>query len=490
MNTIFEFEFSLNAKDSMAFAQLSGDYNPIHTDPIAARRTQFGGTVIHGIHLALHAIDRLVRESVLNAIPPKVLSVTFGEPVPTGIPVRATATVQEGIVRVVVSTAAQKEAFRMTLEPNLSPAIDKALIDEGLFEVCSPEDVNFPPSLSECHMPLKADDGMLQQLFPAIAGKGFRAWIADLLATTRIVGMHVPGMNSVFARLKLQTTQDSFVRQSTSMRYRVIRCNERFRLIGISVHGATVAGELEALFRPRPVSQRSMNEVVALVAPDEFAGENALIVGGSRGLGELAAKILAAGGANVTITYAQGRKDAERVCREIHAKGNRCAAYELRVNSSQNLATSHWVGEIPFTQTYFFASPSIAKNLGSWDDALYGKFHDTYVAGFEKLAKHLLAAAHDSSRRLDFFYPSSIFVQRGEPGFAEYIAAKTQGESLCRELLPAHGSRFVTPRLPRLLTDQTNGSTGPAPADPFPILLDAIRDFHSGRDPDFGLKAK
>jgi hypothetical protein len=51
--------------------------------------------------------------------------------------------------------------------------------------------------------------------------------------------------------------------------------------------------------------------------------ERALVIGGSRGLGELTAKILMVGGADVTITYALGG-DVERVADEARS-GRRCS---------------------------------------------------------------------------------------------------------------------------------------------------------------------
>ena len=47
--------------DQTLFAQLSGDFNPIHMDPAAARRTQAGAVVVHGVHAVLWAIDKLVQ---------------------------------------------------------------------------------------------------------------------------------------------------------------------------------------------------------------------------------------------------------------------------------------------------------------------------------------------------------------------------------------------------------------------------------------------
>jgi len=40
--------YTITQQQSQEFAELSGDYNPLHVDPLYARRLQFGNTVIHG----------------------------------------------------------------------------------------------------------------------------------------------------------------------------------------------------------------------------------------------------------------------------------------------------------------------------------------------------------------------------------------------------------------------------------------------------------
>src|SRR5690348_7504559 len=50
---------SFDATDQHAFAQASGDSNPMHVDEVAARRTIAGGPVVHGVHGVLWAIDAL-----------------------------------------------------------------------------------------------------------------------------------------------------------------------------------------------------------------------------------------------------------------------------------------------------------------------------------------------------------------------------------------------------------------------------------------------
>src|SRR5580704_5671541 len=43
--------------EQQQFAALSGDFNPIHMNPMAARRTQAGAPVVHGIHTLLWLLD-------------------------------------------------------------------------------------------------------------------------------------------------------------------------------------------------------------------------------------------------------------------------------------------------------------------------------------------------------------------------------------------------------------------------------------------------
>ena len=52
--------------DQQAFAEFSGDYNPIHMDDVYARRSITGYQIVHGMHLLIWAIDSAARTGCLQ----------------------------------------------------------------------------------------------------------------------------------------------------------------------------------------------------------------------------------------------------------------------------------------------------------------------------------------------------------------------------------------------------------------------------------------
>lgn len=44
-----EFTKNISDEDVMLFAKISGDFNPVHVDEIAASKSQFGGRIAHGM---------------------------------------------------------------------------------------------------------------------------------------------------------------------------------------------------------------------------------------------------------------------------------------------------------------------------------------------------------------------------------------------------------------------------------------------------------
>ena len=56
---LFEFERFISNDDVLKFAELSGDYNPLHVDESYAKKTMFNGSIVHGM-LAASLFSTLV----------------------------------------------------------------------------------------------------------------------------------------------------------------------------------------------------------------------------------------------------------------------------------------------------------------------------------------------------------------------------------------------------------------------------------------------
>jgi hypothetical protein len=289
-----------------------------------------------------------------------------------------------------------------------------------------------------------------------------------MLSITMLVGKVCPGLHSLLACLTLHAAPPG----GTALRYRTIAADARLRMVRIQVQGSGVHGIAESLARTKPVLQPAMADLAGLCAPNEFAGATALIIGGSRGLGELTAKLLALGGAKTLITYASGRDDAEAVAGAIRATGATCEvfAYDCAHKLHGQLA-----GLPAITHLYYFATTHIfRRKSGLLDADRLAEFTQCYVTGFYDLFTKLHAA---SPAGLTAFYPSSIYVEDRPKDLTEFAMAKAAGEVLCADLnayVPR--ARIIARRLPRLPTDQTAAIMAIEAGDPVAVMLPIIRE--------------
>ena len=115
---MFELERAFSAQDVLAFAAVSGDYSPLHVDPLYAAGTEFGAQVVHGVLLA-----SLFSQLVGMQVPGKHAlylgqDLTFRRPVLIGETVRAIAKV----------TGKSDATRTLVLSTEIRSADDKAIV--------------------------------------------------------------------------------------------------------------------------------------------------------------------------------------------------------------------------------------------------------------------------------------------------------------------------------------------------------------------------
>jgi acyl dehydratase/NAD(P)-dependent dehydrogenase (short-subunit alcohol dehydrogenase family) len=473
MREVFLASRIFSAADQERFAHCSGDVNPMHMDAIAARRTQAGVCVVHGVHLALWAMDVFAEVGKMPA-PIGTLKVQFKNFVPVGSEVTLRVVREtETILHATVSFDGVAVMSLAIGSGSVAPA--GALLSTTTASCHAPRLLSFSDIPGCAGWLPETADKEIAKLFPHAAKLLGVERVEAITRLSALVGMVCPGLYSIFTGFNLMMTAEAD--GITGLSFKVQNVDDRFRIADLAVVGRGIRGKVTALARPQPVAQPSLQSLVGKVAKDEFQGTTALIVGGSRGLGALTARIIAAGGGRVVITYVVGKVEAQEVAAEIGTQACSVLRYDVQEEPLAQLSGL----EDDINQLYYFSTPHIAhQRQAIFTSQLFERFCQFYINGF-----HSLCAALQSRerKRLSVFYPSSVFVDDWPRGMLEYTMAKATGELLCAEMNRlAGGIRVVVRRLPRLLTDQTAAVMSSDNIDAFEILLPIVREMSAGNE--------
>jgi acyl dehydratase len=458
------------------FAEVSGDWNPIHIDPVAARRTQAGALLVHGMHCALRCLNSFAKSApALTSI--LKLTIKFEKPAYVGdridfVLVRHTgdqiflaAEVQGCVlisIGIAVHSSESEEPIAMAHEA-VSPPQFEAALDLNFAEIES--SIGRRQRIEICRA---ASD-----LFPEATQWMGGQRVAALATLSTLVGMRCPGLHSIFLGLTVCFESGC---QSESIVYSVVSADDRFRLVHLTVVGGGLNGEVQALVRTQPVNQLSIGDIAQRVGQGSFLGQHVLIIGGSRGLGECVAKIIAAGGGMVTISYALGVAEAKAIQAEILAFGGQAEVITYDVLKPP-LPQLKMLKTKP-THVYYFATSRISGRQGSsFDVTKLDMFMQFYVIGFYNICSGLASM----EQQLKIFYPSTEYIEKRPKSMTEYAMAKSAGEVLCADMkFVFPGIAVICKRLPRLRTDQTASAMPEIFADTLDVLLPAVMAMQSG----------
>jgi hypothetical protein len=468
-------KFSID--DGQFFAECSGDYNPIHIDPIISRRLMFGQPIVHGLHLVLWALDLWYADKNLN-IELVSLFVSFPRPVfleKTTVYKLVKDNDVESIIEVSQSNIICVKIKIKTKQYQRNYSVKKI---HGYIDDHIPKELPKHLKFDE----LKDASGILFQylkednfseVFPNIFNNLSKHYIATLLSSTRLIGMNCPGLNSLISSLDFSFKSNNS--QENNLEYKVSKVDDRFNMVFIDLSTANFEGEIRAFMRPSLVNQLSFTDVIAHVKPDEFSGQKVLVVGGSRGLGEITTKILVAGGASVRFTYNGGLADAEKVQNEINSVNRYVEKIKLDVldkDSYTSILGDDWVP----THCYYFPTPFIFSGVkGSFSESLFEQFNSVYVSSFIKLVTFLRQKG-----TLNYFYPSTLALDEMPENMVEYTISKYAAQKAC-EILKIYDKsiNIQSYKFPRMKTDQTVSLLPVENHDPFEYTLSFIRSFNT-----------
>lgn len=462
-----------DAADQSCFAALSGDRNPLHVDAVAARRLLTGRPVVHGVHTLLKLLEGWPPADLPGTSDDWRIEAEFLNPLSVG-DVAGVAYDRDdtGTPRAVATVAglAGCRAYLRTCGVPATPASSPAGADEEAITVGELALDREPQDWAGRRQMVALPEARFDAQFPVACSHLGERRVAAIALLSTYVGMVCPGLHSVFSSLVVEPGAPG---HDGRVHFHVQRYDPRFRLMLVAFDGV-VRGQLKAFVRTPAQPQAGVDDLRTHVAPGEFAGTVHWVLGGSRGLGELAAKLLAAGGARVCLSYAAGRDDAARVVQEIAEAGAPAAI--ARQMDLLHGGCDDWLHELPWPDAvWYFATPRIyRKRAAAFDAAVLDEFLQFYVHRFEQLCRTLEAAAEGRTVRV--FHPSTAFIEERPKGMTEYAMAKVAAEVLIADL--SRTLRHVRPvsrRLPRLATDQTAGLLAGGAASNVEVMLPVLR---------------
>jgi acyl dehydratase/NAD(P)-dependent dehydrogenase (short-subunit alcohol dehydrogenase family) len=462
--------------DQERFARLSGDWNPIHMDVRAARRTQAGSRVVHGMHLFLWMLDRLA---------------SSGHPLGSVTSAKVQFSAFVHLERQVMLTVVRSDTDGI----HLRVTVDKAPVVRATLKLGkTTESVPHPEVMADAIVPgalaselqfedigrqagrIGAPDGAIilaNTLFPALCHRLGTSAVCEMALLSMLVGMVVPGLHSILSNVAISFHGSGS--PPPGCVFRVTRTDARFRQVELTTEGARVSAVVTAFVRFPPPPVPTLEAASAIVASDEFRGRRALIIGGSRGIGAATAKLIAAGGGTVALSYAERRTDAEAVAKDINLGRGTPSCTTFRYDATAKAEPQLEAVPLSFTHVYYFATPQIfGPRRVEYSASKFLEFVKVYVDGFYNVVMAIVNTQKPAS--LSLFYPSSVAVAERPRYMTEYSMAKAAGEILCVELarnIP--GVSIAVPRLPRIETDQTATVPPVAALSAFEVILPLLR---------------
>ena len=451
-------------ENSVSFAKFSGDKNPIHIDPIRARKTISGECIAHGVNSLLWAIDSLIKISgkfyknySARFINPIILNeYIMCELDPGKNQIRITQNSIDILSMINFSESINVESFPPALMFNINKSLISP-IDNQL------NGIDRSPTESV----YGGDKSIGKELYPSLNQKVGEDIIYEISTLSNIVGMQVPGLNSLLYRCNI-----SVVNNDISPNYHVSEFDKRFKMACVEYKGRNINSMIESFVRPTSTPSLDCEDIrKRLKGMKPYKGRKFLIIGGSRGIGASVCKVLGLLGGAVTITYAVSRNDAHSVYMDINNNGD----YKpLLRKFDVNIDNYNEVLDGEYDDLLYFATPKIfGYSSGEFQHEKYERFRQVYCVAFQEIAKAFIDRGGKT-----IFYPSTIALEQKKKDLREYAKAKKEGEDICTELGESYKVKVLVRRFDRIDTDQTLSVVSVPAMDPIDIAIDIVKKYY------------
>lgn len=455
--------------DQNWFAEISGDFNPIHINKIESRKLHSGGILVHGIHTVTWALDCFFRQEPQNKL--SALKTKFFKPIYLN---QELSIVFENVdnEKDIIKIYDKELLVTIILESSDLSFGDKIVDSKYHFDL--PKEFKYNDNNNEISISLSKK--MILNKYPYICNAVGLEIVSNIIGLSRLVGMECPGLNSLFVGLDINFQHKNIVKNNKIF-WSIDNYYGNQAPINISVKSSIMEGMIQAFIRPSPIIQLPFKEISKFTKNTiDLNNTFSIIIGGSRGLGEVTSKIIASYGGNVIITYNKGKNEAIKICNEINTNLSIDIAVPLHldIENPKNLFDYINKNKIKIDSIYYFATPKI-KGVKSieLDKNLLDLYNSFYSIYFSRLLRLLNKSFFN--KEINIFYPSTIFIDQQKEDLKEYILAKKNAEAYIDSVKhKLKNLNIVVDRLDILNTDQNNSVFTVKTEDPLKAMNDVV----------------
>jgi FkbH-like protein len=455
------------------FARWTGDCNPIHVDPVAAKESAFGGNICHGMLVLIESLAHWDPE--LSKLPRKLesLDVQFRSEVrPESISQVHFQKDDAGLTGKVSSgDTLQMELVARWKNPRESVETSAHSHEFSWMQTAASQGV--VTSVNEQPQPWTADDFRPGLEFPGVhrfaqhqpeeSSKFSPVQEQVFGLCSFIVGMRVPGLSSLFTRLKTTFVDDPQATQELFYRLTLLSYDDNFRILEMRLDVATsgmqpvAVCEIQCYVRfPKLDPQLATYEGdVPDLQKQAMSGKVALVCGASRGLG---AEIAAAMGSVDCICYLASRsrsKTTDALVAEIQQRGGKVHVLLGDVGdpawckaTAEQLQSDH--GHLDYLILNACELPEL-KKIADSDPLDSANYIQRNVGLYQQPLMHLLGLVKRSNGTIVAI--SSSAVDEIPSGFGDYVSVKLALEGSIRTVSKENSNlRCLIVRPPQLQT--------------------------------------
>ena len=462
------FKKKFNNNDQLKFTRLTGDLNPIHLDKNYAANTMFENIVVHGLNIVVWALEKSIPTKIKDI---KKIKINF---------LKIVLLNEEIFIKKILKN---KKNIQLNIESKNETKIiiEIYLSNSEIFFYENIHKFNLKKKIIskkkimkkiQGHLFLQKNKKSITKIYPKITDIIAIEKVLRLISISRLVGIQLNNNPGVLASINL-AFENSHLKNK--IHFKVKKFIKRFSFCDLSILGNGIKGNIKSFLIPE-IDEIKFEEIKKKIKKRILLNKNALVIGGSSGLGEITVKTLCALGANVIFTYNKNFFNSKKITSDLKKKKIICNFFKFDVTKIKKKNINFFKYK-KFEIIFYYSTPKIIAT-DTFNKNLYKNYLNYYVLSFKKLLKIIERVSENKTK---IFFPSTIYIDQKNKNFSEYIEAKKKAENLCNSINKKNNLKYsiLYEKLPRILTRQSSSFYDLKYSNGFKVILKIIKKLNN-----------